>query len=288
MEETRRIEIGINTFGLGPVLTGDEEGTFRKLKEYGADAIEPCIMFTERSKPLLRKLVASQSEIPIIHGIWPSDTASKRIQILRKMGLKVYGFHMMAPKLTPEIARQAAVFAKVNELSYAVYSGETDKLSRAEKLLPGLRACIKEFHSFGLDFMYHNHAREWTETNGTYVLEYLMKSVPELAFQIDLGWAEYAGRDCIEMMDVYKDRIHSLHYKDFFPDARHSDRRHCFSAVGEGILPIAKIAAKAKELSLPAYGYVIDQDSSREDMLRDLRVGIQSIREGEAHIPHAS
>lgn len=53
MDEMQRIEISINTFGLSRLMAADDIGTFQKLKAYGADGIEPCVMFVEQGNPLL-------------------------------------------------------------------------------------------------------------------------------------------------------------------------------------------------------------------------------------------
>lgn len=284
MCEVEHIEVGVNTFGLGKLLAKDYEGTMRRVAEQGADAIEPCILFMGKTNPLMERVLKVQRRMPMMGGIWLQSEAPAKIKRLREMGLKVHGIHMMAPGLNEGIVKVVAQFAMENDLNYVVFSNETDDLNKAAKALPGLRAAVKVFKENGIIFMYHNHEKEWIEKDGDCVLDFFMDSVPGLDFQIDLGWAEFIGRNCVEMMEKYRNRIRCLHFKDVYPGARQVERRNCFTAVGEGCLPIAAIMEKAKELDLPSYGYVIDQDASFGDMIRDIRIGIDAIRAGESYV----
>ena len=54
---------------------------------------------------------------------------------------------------------------------------------------------------------------------------------------------------------------------------------------GEGSLPLAEIMEEAENLDLDEFGYVIDQDNSMGDILRDAKVSVENVKKGSAFIP---
>ena len=94
---------------------------------------------------------------------------------------------------------------------------------------------------------------------------------------MDVGWVKFAGKDCIEFMRKYKERIRILHFKDVCEGASSKTRSTCFTAVGEGSIPLADILKVAENLELDEVGYGIDQDGSLGDMMRDVSIGAQNL-----------
>ena len=69
----------------------------------------------------------------------------------------------------------------------------------------------------GLQFGYHNHTREFVQTeNQTPYFELLRLTDPQVVtMELDCGWAIVAGADPVSLMDKYAHRISMLHVKDF-------------------------------------------------------------------------
>lgn len=93
--------------------------------------------------------------------------------------------------------------------------------------------------------------------------------------ELDVGWAHYAGSDALSVMQKYRDRLVLLHLKDVNKGA---PRSHCFTAIGEGDLPLATVLKEAASLPrLEKNGILIDQDRSEGDLLSDLERGAKNV-----------
>ena len=71
--------------------------------------------------------------------------------------------------------------------------------------------------ALGVTFGYHNHMREFLETDGkTPYVELLSLTDPQkVTFELDCGWAVAAGKNPIELLREHPHRISLLHVKDF-------------------------------------------------------------------------
>ena len=45
-------------------------------------------------------------------------------------------------------------------------------------------------------------------------MQWLLDNIPELRFEIDLGWTEYTGHDSIGILKRYPERFALLHFKE--------------------------------------------------------------------------
>lgn len=69
---------------------------------------------------------------------------------------------------------------------------------------------------YGIKLGYHNHAHEYAEREGQVVWEYMIENTdPELVFfQMDVFWTTRGGKDPVEYLKKYPNRIQMLHIKD--------------------------------------------------------------------------
>jgi sugar phosphate isomerase/epimerase len=68
----------------------------------------------------------------------------------------------------------------------------------------------------GLSFRFHNHDQEFiTCYNGVPLFWLMATNVPKLNFEIDLGWAHYAGENVPRLIRQLGSRVQSLHVKDY-------------------------------------------------------------------------
>src|SRR6266536_2144525 len=68
----------------------------------------------------------------------------------------------------------------------------------------------------------------------------LLDAAPELFIELDLGWAWYAGRDPVEVLERVHGRCPLVHVKDFRSRA---DRSFC--PVGDGAVGYERVAPAA-------------------------------------------
>lgn len=98
--------------------------------------------------------------------------------------------------------------------------------------------------------------------------------------QLDVGWEMYGNSDVISFIRKYKDRIQSIHLKDFVFNFENISKDEAFAAVGDGMLPTQEILSLISELNLIDHGLMIDQDkaASGKNLMDDLVKGIEYLR----------
>lgn len=275
------MRLGINTFGLNKLFAEDFEGTLLALKDMGITDIEPCIVIDQAipmpSEHIRMGLKKSRQD----GSMWITPVAAKRIAKIRGMGFQITGAQLMLLHMIPGGLRAALPYAKAfaleNHLSYIASSPKEGSLEKAKALADTYRLVISELEPLGIDFIVHNHEMEVTPQEGSRVLDVLLDQVPQLQMELDVGWVKFAGADVIATMETYRDRISIIHFKDITADACPGNRNTCYTAIGEGSLPLTQVIGHSRKCALREIGYIIDQDSSNGDMLEELRRGIRNI-----------
>lgn len=271
------MKIGVNTFGLGPYLQADEKKVWEDLKTAGVGAIEPCIAFHE-VYPMDEAYIAVK-KLGIFDGIFPVASMPVRLAKLRSMGFEVVSFQLNETPFTIEELSNVITFMHKNNLRYCIYNFMSSSVEKIRVLSEIIREAVQMFREQGVELLFHNHDMEWHKDADTSVMEWLLENIPELRFEIDLGWTEYAGIDSLKILDQYRNRFPILHIKDIAKDGvAHAGKPFCV-APGEGILPLNEILEKAKNMDLIECGLIIDQDDSiAGDIVGDISKGIERIR----------
>lgn len=278
------MNIGVNFFGPKRKLYHDFEGTIKKLKESGITSAEVCVAFAGNMEPPKEMKLEIPPEVfkEMSGGIWPYEEAEERMKAVRANGLSVISVHMMlgmepSPEQLVELLPRIVEFGKRNQVQYYVIS-LMKGLAEMKNYAAALNQMTEELGEAGIKLAYHNHEVECMPEEGTTALDYILEQCPLLKLELDVGWAKFAGASAIELMRKYKDRLELLHFKDIKADASPETRDTCFTAVGEGSIPLKEILAEAKSYPIAEHGIIIDQDDSPTDILVDLAVGAGHIQ----------
>lgn len=116
----------------------------------------------------------------------------------------------------------------------------------------------------GMQFMFHNHDVEFQyEVNGSTPFELMIANAPDLNFELDVGWATYAGVDPVNLIYRIKDRIGALHIKDFVPGKvdQRGNTMPRFTTPGTGILNLAGVLEAG--VNIGQEWAIIEQDFQR-------------------------
>ena len=276
------MEIGVNTFGIAKLLKEDFNGTLQRLSEIGITSIEPMVLFAGKEGGLTERLaVYTTAKLDIAGGTWPLSVADGKFAAIRSAGFSIRSAHMAGPGWKQANIDRAIAFAKEQGIRYYVVSFNKAQISEVAPQVAELRLAARKFRENGIWLLMHNHEVEWTECGGESVFSFLMDTVPDLGVELDLGWTKYAGKDCVEVMRKYRDRIRILHFKDVREGADARTRATCYTAVGEGSIPLADILKEAKNMDLDEVGFILDQDASLGSILEDIRISVENIRKGE-------
>lgn len=78
-----------------------------------------------------------------------------------------------------------------------------------------LNATGKKYAERGISFGWHNHDFEFVAlADGSVPMDVLLESAPDIAWEADLAWVVRGGRDPIEYIQRYADRLSAIHVKD--------------------------------------------------------------------------
>lgn len=271
--------IGINTFGLSRLLRTNFSSTLQKLYSCGFGVLEPCVLFDNYGfAPVRATTHANLRNYRLDGGIWFSGkNAKERLETARSLGftvLSVQSSLALAPFLKHGIG-EAVNFLKEQNIRYLVVSPMKKATAQAKKLIPYLQSTAETLEKQGLSLVLHNHEHECLPmADGSTLLDLYLENVPSLKLELDVGWAHYANGDAVSIMQKYRDRLVLLHLKDVKKGA---PRSHCFTAVGEGDLPLGAVLREAASLPcLEKNGILIDQDKSEGDLLSDLERGAKN------------
>ena len=274
--------VGVNCFGLNPQLHADFESTARRLREIGFESLEPLLVFPEAmgapSAAIAERLrLAGQDG-----AYWVDTVAQERLALLRELGFRIEGAHLgllnMVPGGLKAVLPYAARFAAEQGLSYLVHSPQKKSIAEMRPDAEAFREELDLLGEQGIELIFHCHYQEFADDGGDTPFAWLLREVPKLRVELDVGWVCYAGADVLRVMEEYRERIAILHFKDIVPGAAAIGPRGIFTAIGEGAIPLREILEKAEALSLSYTGFVIDQDASHTDMLEELARGYANLQ----------
>jgi sugar phosphate isomerase/epimerase len=209
-----------------------------------------------------------------------SHTAAEVRTRLDEVGLRTMGAHTPFAALLEDFEKAAGDVVTVGG-QYLIVPGvpkdeylETpDQVRRLAGIFNGFGAAAQ---NMGLTFLYHNHDFElrhregWSESDLTALELLLHETDPALVnFELDVFWAEVAGRNSEELIRAWPGRFTSLHVKDMDPAGEDAP-------VGTGRPDWRPIFAAAEEAGGTRW-LVVEQDNPR-DPLVDIRTSIDNLR----------
>jgi sugar phosphate isomerase/epimerase len=125
----------------------------------------------------------------------------------------------------------------------------------------------------GVELGFHNHDVELRRVDGEpSVLERLLELEPRmLFFELDLGWAWFAGEDPVAVLERVRDRCPLVHVKDFRTRGERS-----FCPVGEGAVGYERVAPAAVEAGVE--WLLVEQDETDGPALDAVRRSLDALR----------
>ena len=226
------MKIGVNTFGLGPYLKKNEPAVWNGLREAGVTAIEPCIAF-HPAEPQTETEKAAR-ERGRFAGVFSASSAAEKIRFWRSMGFEMYSFQLQSHVFSVDAVAEAVPFMKQQGLRYCIFNFMERSVEKVSRHREGILEAVRMLREEGLEFLVHNHDMEWLPDSGTSVMQWLLDNIPELRFEIDLGWTEYTGHDSIGILKRYPERFALLHFQGDCPGRRGLDGQALLHGAGGG------------------------------------------------------
>lgn len=136
-------------------------------------------------------------------------------------GLQIISTHTSIGKDDPEATQKwHDIFAGLKTMGakYCVIPGFNlgGNLQELQEVCDYFNQVGKIGKEYGIKLGYHNHAHEYREMEGQVMWEYMIENTdPELVFyQMDVYWTTRGGKDPVEYLKKYPNRIQMLHIKD--------------------------------------------------------------------------
>ena len=106
--------------------------------------------------------------------------------------------------------------------------------------------------SRGVEFGYHNHAKEFID--GRNIVYDMTEAVSGFSSELDIYWAKAAGREPVEVIESYGNKITALHIKDMDKRAESSDPEKFPNAIiGEGQCDAEATFRAAREIGVDTF-----------------------------------
>lgn len=283
-------QMGLELYTVRDLVAKDYPGTLEKVAQIGYKEIEPAGGYNHMSPKAFRAMLDRLGlHMPSTHsGITEGADAAveKRLEGFKIMGIQYTSLDAPPPPrarvrrpFTP--AERARMMARMSR------SRTVDEVKREAALY---NRYGKIAQKFGIKILRHNHTMEFQLCQGSELTPYdilLSETDPEVVvMQMDIGWAEVAGQNPIELFHKHPGRFVLWHVKDVaclkcLPPATDEFarlREARLVPVGEGDIDYGNIFKYAALAGMKHFA--IEQDSAADwgDSLAAARVSFRHLR----------
>ncbi|WP_429817464.1 sugar phosphate isomerase/epimerase family protein [Ensifer sp. B1-9] len=137
-----------------------------------------------------------------------------------------------------------------------------------------LEQASRPFKDAGLEFGWHNHGFEFEALpDGSLPHDRMFETAPSLSWEIDVAWVIRGGADPKKFIEVYKDRITSVHVKDIAPAGENIDEGG-WADVGYGTVDWKSLFVACK--ATKAKHFIVEHDNP-SDLVRLATRSIKTI-----------
>ena len=276
-------KIGVQMFGLQKECGESVRDTLMKIKEMGYTSVEICVVFKDEIDEI--RLGCEEFEkkynIGLPKSVFTKKEAEEYISYAREIGLEVESCHLfgvdMAMGVIDKLADECITLSKNTGVNNFVVSYMVDEKEKCKPLIESTNYLVKKLSGNNITLCYHNHDMEFNNVgDDETVLDYLFNNCDErLKFQCDIGWVDRAGKNALEYMRKYKDKVITFHIKDF---AKEKINDCPFTAVGTGVVPIKEVIENRNEFNLIENGIIIEQDASGGNLMEDIKLGLENVK----------
>lgn len=214
-----------------------------------------------------------------IYGPMDNDAVKALKQELDDNGLKMATGHFGIDQLENEPARMLEI-ARIFGMDsiYCPYLMPEDRPGDAaswKAFGARLEKASRPFRDAGLEFGWHNHDFEFAAlADGSLPHDRIFEGGPGLSWEMDVAWVVRGGADPFKWIDLYKDRITSVHIKDIAPAGECEDEGG-WADVGHGTLDWKALWKALK--ATRARHFVVEHDNP-SDLVRCAGRSIETIK----------
>jgi sugar phosphate isomerase/epimerase len=248
------IPMGIEMYSVREALKKDPQGTVRAIAEIGYQGLEFYAPYFE----------------------WTPAQAKEMKALLDDLGIRCFSTHNDAAYMNKDNLQKAIDLNLTLGSNYVVMASSHPRpgANGWKEIADALNFAADKLEGSGLKAGYHNHQLEFIPVDGTRPMEILAKNTkPSVMLQLDVGTCLEAGSDPVAWIRANPGRIHSVHCKDWSPEAGKG-----YSVLfGEGAADWKMIFAAAESLGGVEY-YLMEQEGSRFSELQTAKKCLEAYR----------
>lgn len=261
---------GLQLFTLFNVLDEDVKGNLQKVAALGYKEIESAFS---------RK------------GGYYGMTAKEFAALLKELGLVWQSHHVPGNAFRPrpgmdlskmprslnltDNAKEAVDDIAAAGVPYLVCSsiaiGTADEIKKSTEVL---HTTAEMAQKAGLQFCYHNHEKEFADTEGISAFDYFASQISSglLKFELDIAWATKGGVDVVSLFKMHPKRFPLWHLKDIDKEFK------TVLPVGDGIINYQKIFSNANKAGLKHFFIEHDMPKDPFESIGKSIVAVRKLR----------
>lgn len=200
-------------------------------------------------RPAFEFLASCGCEVVELAGM-PQISAKEISKISEDTGVAVCSSHSPYERIANDLDRLADEHLTMGASYIGLGSmpGEFDRRSESgvRKFADFLNTTAEKLKSRKLGVIYHNHKFEFKQRlGGKRLMDILLDlTIPEVAFCLDIYWAQVGGVSIFDYIDIINDRLAILHLKDYKPTFL--GLGNSMAVPGDGILDIKHVLQKSE------------------------------------------
>lgn len=236
------MKIGVQLYSLRSIIENNIDHVFSSIKSYGFDGVELAGFYGLSAIELKEKLNQHQ--------------------------LEVISTHESIERLSKHMEQVIADYKVLGTKHIVIPYTEMKNKDSYETMLPVIKKAVKTLTTNGYTVHYHNHANEFESFDDSFVIEHLLKDIPELKLELDVYWATFAKIDVISFIEKYQNRIDIIHAKDMIS----TEKGPHFESVGKGVINFSEI------YTLKNTCWIVENDRPLNDPLINIKDSIHYIK----------
>ncbi len=218
IKEDKKVKYGIQLYSMRDLAEKDFDAAVAKAAEIGYSMIEFAGFF--------------------------GRTAEQVVSLLQKNGIEIFGTHTGIYDLVNDFEGTLKFHKAIGNGNYIIPHHNMRNKAEIDEFVDLVNKYQPMLEAEGIKLGYHNHSMEWLPNEDGLIPNEELFRRTNIGFEIDTFWAYNAGRDPVELMEQYKDRLLSIHIKDGFRGGRGMP-------LGKGEAPVKAVYEKALELDVP-------------------------------------
>ncbi len=250
------MKFGLQLFGIYDICKKNPETLFEKLSDIGYQHVEPCIAFGNLGG--------------FEKSIWTVEEFERTLPLLQKHNLEVISCHVFSMNLREAVLEMKRMVVQHGIKQFVLKCPHELTKVRMQEVAFSYIQAAEELLKVGARILIHNGGSEIAKKiDGRSAYEWFLDAcLGRVEAQVDVGWLLFAGENPEHFLWRNKDRVRSIHYKDFkTPDNPDSEVN-----IGQGALDVVACFQFARAMGITQF---IDQDQTQGDMLEDLRKSYQ-------------